>query len=516
MLLQFGLVCNTTGVENLNYIKEELKKTNNNFQRKYCGVIVLFLIFCFMYSLNSMTPLLSDDYFNSFVWPEGMRLNGLLPEDTKKVSSLSDVFASLKAYYFVWGGRIPGQAFMILFVWWGKEWFNIINSMMTVLLIMELYWITHEGIVSFKFDYKKVFWLFFALWSFNVAFVDTFMWLAGSCDYLWLMVLLLAFLLPYVQNFYNPNKHKEKNILFAFGMFVLGVIAGCSREMLICWIIVILLYWLFLCKKADNLQSWKIFGFLGLCIGYAILIFAPGNFARLAADAHTDSVFAPNFNLMLYKICFIIVIAFFHFFLWYFIFKFFTIQKDLKSIIEKRSLSAYKNIVLAKLSFLIALGTMLLMLLIVYAGARPTFATLVFLVISAALLFRASEVSGIDIIRQNAKSFFKILGIVYFVLTASVSFYWNYANSKQWNNFVQAIEIATHNDSNAVIEILPMPYPPQKEQLGPYVISEVFLGMSAGSWYGAHVIEMPVFYENYYYNIIIPQYYGFKGKIKQR
>lgn len=501
---------------NLDYIKEKLLKTNSVHQNSYCGAIVVFLIFCFVFSLNCMTPLLSDDYFISFVWPEGMRINGLLPADAKRVSNFADVFASLKAYYYIWGGRLPGQAFMTLFAWWGKEWFNIINSLMAVLLIMELHWITHEGIVSFKFDYKNVFWLFFALWSFNVAFVDTFMWLSGSCEYLWMMVLLLAFLLPYVRNYYDPNTHKTENTLFAAGLFVLGVLAGCSREMLICWIIVILLYWLVLCKKTDNLQSWKVSGFMGLCIGYAILIFAPGNSARLAADVHTDSVFVPNFDFLLYKVCFFVIIVFFHFFLWYFIVKFFTSQKDFKSIIEKRSLSAYKNIVLAKLSLLIALGTMLLLLLIVYAGARPTFVTLVFLVISAALLFRASEISKIEIISQNVKSLLKMLGVTYFVLTAVFSFYWNYANSKQWSEFVQTIEIARQNAPNAVIEILPMPYPPPKKQWGAYMINELFLGMSAGGWYGAHVIEMPVFHENSYYNIIIPQYYDFKGKIKQR
>ena len=36
------------------------------------GIILLFLIFFFMYILNVMTPLLSDDYFISFVWPEGV------------------------------------------------------------------------------------------------------------------------------------------------------------------------------------------------------------------------------------------------------------------------------------------------------------------------------------------------------------------------------------------------------------------------------------------------------------
>ena len=128
-----------------------------------------------MYILNVMTPLLSDDYFISFVWPEGVRINGTLPEDAKRVSSIFDVYNSLKAYYFVWGGRLPGQTLMTVFAWWGKEYFNFVNAFMSVLLIMEIYWISHEGNIAFEFDYKYIGLIFFSLWTFNMVFVDIFL-----------------------------------------------------------------------------------------------------------------------------------------------------------------------------------------------------------------------------------------------------------------------------------------------------------------------------------------------------
>ena len=71
-----------------------------------------------------MTPLLSDDYFNSFVWPEGIGMHGVLPENAKRVSSFSDIIDSLKVYYFTWGGRLFGQFLIDFFVWKGKLYFN--------------------------------------------------------------------------------------------------------------------------------------------------------------------------------------------------------------------------------------------------------------------------------------------------------------------------------------------------------------------------------------------------------
>ena len=486
-------------MNSLNRVKLFLLKQN-------IGLLLLFVIFCFMYILNCMTPLLSDDYFISFVWPEGMRINGILPEDAKKVSGFSDVFDSLKAYYFIWGGRIPGQTLMTLSAWWGKDFFNVVNSFMTVLLIMEIYWISHEGKVSFEFNYKYVFWIFFALWSFNTSFVDTFMWLSGSCEYLWMMVLLLAFLIPYIQNYYDANKHNKDTFIFTSGMFILGTIAGCSREMLICWIILVMIYWLWLCKKENRLYAWQLFGLIGLSIGYCILILAPGNFARLASDSHTDSVFLIDVPMLIYKIFFISIIFVFHFILWHFIISFFNRQRNNKEKIMAHNLAAYKNVIIAKVSALIALGTMVLLFFIMYSGARPSFVTLVFLIISVSSVFRASELSGVTVIRETVRKILQTVGLLFFIITVVLSVQWNYVNRRQWDNILQN----TKNDNNnpVLLEMESTPYLPEITKL--IGIINMNLSNSAEIWYGAHVIDMPVFFEGCYYNIIIPQYYGIK------
>ena len=371
------------------------------------GLFLLLLIFCLMYILNVLTPLLSDDYFNAFVWPVGSGMHSILPDTARKVSGVLDLFDSLKAYYFSWGGRIFGQFLMDLFVWKGKVFFNFVNAFMAVLLIAEIYWISHDGKITADFNSSYVIWIFFALWSFNVGFVDTFLWLAGSCDYLWSMVMLLAFLLPYVQNYYNTNSFRKEKLKYNICMFLLGMFSGCSRETLVFLIILILAYWLLLCKKGNNLQSWKIYGFIGLCIGYSILLFAPGNFTRLEFQQNMNFSIFSNHNIMYFKLIELGVIIFFHVFLWYYIVSFFLRYKD----IHKKEVASY--LAIAKLCVFVALVSGILMFLTPSSGVRLSFLNLVFLIIAAASLFRAQEQNGISMLNKGSKFFLKLLGSAY-------------------------------------------------------------------------------------------------------
>lgn len=416
------------------------------------GLLVLVLIFFFMLILNMLTPLLSDDYFVAFVWPEGLVINGALPEDTRKISSFSDVFDSLKSYYYIWGGRIPGQSFITIFSWWGKGIFNFVNAFMAVLLVAEIYWITHEGKISLDFDPSKVIWIFFALWSFNAAFVDTFLWLSGSCDYLWLMVLILTFLLPYVQDYYNPEVHGQKTLTFSSGMFLLGLVAGCSRENAICWLALILLYWLFLCHKEFNLQPWKISGFIGLCIGYAVLIFSPGSLTRLTLLNKVTEAKSFISLPMGPKLTEVILILTFHLFLWYFIVNFFLRYKKALSSIQ---VNIKKYWSLTKVSALIAFCSGLLMSLIPCVGSRNSFVSLIFLIIAATLIFRIGEITGMPVIDETFRTLMKYTGYAFFVLTITVSLIGNYLNYNDWNEVIRIVKMEQENQTDAVLEVNP-------------------------------------------------------------
>ncbi len=425
------------------------------------ALVLILAIFCFMLILNMMKPLSSDDYFLAFIWPEGMAINGLLTEEAKRVSGFTDIFESLKSYYFAWGGRIPGQSLMTFFVWKGKELFNVLNAFMFVVLIAEIYWLSHEGKVSVDFEPSYVFWIFFALWSFNISFNDTFLWLSGSCEYLWMLVILLAFLLPYVRDYYDSEFVKRDNRVTSIGMFCLGVIAGDSRETVICWIIVILSLCLFRSLKRNNLQCWKIAGLLGLCVGYAVLIFAPGNVSRLAIQQHADSIFIPA-DFLVPKLIESVGIIAFHLFLWYFILKFIYTYGKIRRNKRKNLLSDQSVDISLYLSFIkacvvVALGSGFLMFLIQSEAYRPSFVNLVFLIISSASIFRLCDRAGITIIHPVTKRFLKKTGYIYLILTISCSLWGNYLNWQYWNSVLSSVKGIQQSGSVDVLEIEPCP-----------------------------------------------------------
>ena len=87
----------------------------NNTNKK--GLGVLLIIFVLMYLLNSMAPMMNEDYFAAFVWPFGVPNLGELPIDAKRVSCFSVFLENTKVYYLTEGGRVPGGMPGSFFSW---------------------------------------------------------------------------------------------------------------------------------------------------------------------------------------------------------------------------------------------------------------------------------------------------------------------------------------------------------------------------------------------------------------
>ncbi len=462
------------------------------------GLIILLLLFILIYVLNYLTPMLNEDYFAAFVWPEGVVNLGTLPENARRVSGFSDVLENIRVYYMTEGGRVPGGVPGTVFSWLGKEYFNPLNALVLVLLIMEIYWLSHEGKITFAFNPTYIFWIFFCLWSFNIGFVDTCLWMSGSSNYLWMQVVVFAFLIPYVKNYYNNNFLNKSKPGMSIGFFFAGVLAGWSHETTICWVIPILFYWLYLCQKRKDLQNWKIAGFLGLCTGYALLILAPGNFSRLVTQQQTNAEITLT-ELYMYKFSELAWIAVFHFVIWYFIISF--LIRDKNKVKQKDIVEPYLKIVRA--CSLVAFGSGFCMFILPVSGWRPSFLSLVFLIVAAASLFRVQEIAGVCIINNNIRSFLKVVGYFYLAMTIGVSLWCNYSNGNYWNTILERIYQEQQSPTNEIIIVNPY-----------YTDNKVLLKLSSGF----HLVYMPVVYgdENNRINAILAKYYGIKGIKKER
>ena len=458
--------------------------------KKTMWLVILF--FLFFYVLNYLTPLaFGDDYVYSFIWQGHSEYEPMI-EPAVRVSSFEDLRASLLLHYFTWSGRTVSHFLTQYFLWLGKNVFNIFNSLVSVLLIMEIYWCANKGVVTFRFKSDRLCWIFFALWAFTPGFSPVFFWLSGACNYLWTAVLLLAFLLPYIHKYYFFQEKFSHNVWFVFAMFFSGTLAGWSNENSICWIIIALTVFIFVNRKSRAMELWMLTGLTGLVFGYALLMLAPGNVARLYAEVGKTSGWL---NLQCVKINFdmLVIVITWQFLLWYFSLRSLmllpknTLTKYYGSLLEERRLV----IVFCMVSFCMSCT----MLLSPNFPPRSSFPGTVQLVIAASILLRIQYDYTTELMKKNAKRFLTIVGIIYITVSTVVSVYGFYDYHVQVENMLSSVRdsASTQQDIVTVHSLVP--------------VSETIANLS-----GLHLLFFQMSEdENDWRNVAFARYYGLKA-----
>ncbi len=369
------------------------------------------VIYLFLFIFNYLHPMnFGDDYIYSFVW-QGNPMMEPLTENAVRVSSFKELFVSQWSHYFTWSGRTVGHVLAQFFLWMGKDTFNIFNALTGTLLVAEIYWLIHKGEISCRFNTGTLCWIFFLLWAFTPGFSSVFLWFTAACVYLWTHVFLLAFLIPFVSKYYHPEGTSGSSLWFRAGMFLLGILAGWTNENSICWVLLLLILFNYDTWKKSKFESWMGTGFLGLFIGYALLMLAPGNVIRLQA---TYGVNWFGLDILKVNLHMLIVVLTFQLFLWYF---------NLRSICSLKNQRRYfaKDYLLVSIFCATAFGTTVIMLLSPVFPARSGFFGTILLIIAAGILLRIQDEHRVELMKTGLKKILFCLGVLYFVMTAIVS-----------------------------------------------------------------------------------------------
>lgn len=235
----------------------------------FAGLLVL--IAATMFALNAHTPLQMDDYDYSISWATG-----------KPVSGLADVIASQAAHYRLWGGRSVVHALAQMFLYMGKGVFNIANTVMYLLLLLEIYALS-------KPKGKRFCWALLlaehAFLFFGVSFFGTvFLWLDGACNYLWGTVLAL---LPLCLVPRASEKTDALSVLSIPACFL----AGWTNENTACGVLAATLLLLGYRKfRKEPIGVCAYLCVLAQACGAAVMILAPGNFARASSYVYDSMV----------------------------------------------------------------------------------------------------------------------------------------------------------------------------------------------------------------------------------
>jgi len=452
-------------------------------------VAAFFSVFIFLYVLNYLTPLtFGDDCLYGFVW-QGNSMFVPLNEDAVRISSWKDLIVSQRSLYLTWGGRVTGQLLTQFFVWQGKDIFNVINAFAGTVLIAGLNWCMNKGKVSMSVRPAMVLWTFFVLWAFAPGFSDVFFWLTGACIYLWPAVLLLFFLLPYIQKHYDFQAKTGKTCVFNIGMPLLGIIAGCGNENSVCWAILILSVFLFSSRKSGDMETWMVTGFAGLVFGYAVLMLAPGNMARMY-DGHGSNWLDPQ--ILKHHFSILMVVLLFQAFLWYF---------SLKSLYRLRKESGggsalQKDICLVQTLLVTAFGASATMLLSPEFPTRSGFPGTIPLVIATGILLRIQKENHIELIQYGAKRIMVTLGVIFFLVTASVTVY---------NFFEKYIHV-----QKILAAVDRLKQSPQKQTLCVQPFRTVSFRENLAS--GLHISNYALDEDEYNWkNVAFARYYGIQG-----
>ena len=228
--------------------------------------LVLTLIGMLMLLLNLHTPLMMDDYDYSFSWATGERLAGL-----------GDIAASQAAHYRLWGGRSVVHFLAQLFLYLGKPVFNLMNTAMYLLLLLEMTMLA--GKRGQGLDGRMPL-IAHALMLLAVPFFGTvFLWLDGACNYLWGTALALT---PLV----ILKSEREGGFFdagFSNGWIAVPAcfLAGWTNENTACGVLAaVLLLTLWDRLRGRKVRAWRWAALAAQALGMAVLLLAPGNFAR--------------------------------------------------------------------------------------------------------------------------------------------------------------------------------------------------------------------------------------------
>lgn len=241
------------------------------------GVVVT-AIFAIMLFLSYLTPICIDDYwFLEYTSP-----------------NVAKMWESALFFYKTHTGRMLSQ-FLWLFSLAYNPWvYNILNALIFTFFSVLIYKYIFSVISGKKFNYSVMLGIFLSLWLFTPTFGGIYLWRSASCSYLWVIIFSLSIGYFYFAEIFGKEKivgNKTSHIfLKSIGMFVLGVLGGCSHEEISATLCFgIFTYCIYHVIKRERIPIVKVFGIAGIALGAAILILDPANYVRAGSVVESNS-----------------------------------------------------------------------------------------------------------------------------------------------------------------------------------------------------------------------------------
>ncbi|PKM61579.1 MAG: hypothetical protein CVU99_02820 [Firmicutes bacterium HGW-Firmicutes-4] len=248
----------------------ESRKTN-----RLLFLVILAVTFIYMVLLNFKTPLIADDFVYTFIFGTSM-----------PVMNFGDIINSQIAYYTTWGGRVVAETLTQLFMFLGKDVFNIANSLCYLVFCLAVYFLA----VGRRIRFELLLLTTVLIWFFIPMFGQTVMWLTGSCNYLWCGTIILLAILPF--RLYEEKQTKLLNsIWFALAMSPIFFISGITNENTAgAMILIMVMFSVVYFKRNLGIPAFAFTAIFFSVSGFLCMIFAPGNSLRVENESAVAEV----------------------------------------------------------------------------------------------------------------------------------------------------------------------------------------------------------------------------------
>ena len=279
-----------------------MKKNNRILNDKIMFWICILFVGVVFFVWNAWTPLVADDFAYAFV-DQSM---------SKRVGSIGDIFHSMWLHTHETNGRLIPHAFAELFIWLGKDLFNVVNTVVYVTFGLLVYGFANHG----KKKYNTFLYLCIQA-SFLLVFPvygQTMLWLDGACNYLWGVTFILGFLFLYFKFYFNPELFQQKYwivISIFLGFLAGGVSENSSAACVAGGFLFLVLYKI----KKVKIPKWALCGWITNLVCWAGLICSPANFLRKKAFTEAENVIErlmnrfETCNMHLYKYLLILLVV---------------------------------------------------------------------------------------------------------------------------------------------------------------------------------------------------------------
>lgn len=250
-----------------------IKRADTSPRLTYVIFIAIFLI---MLAANMLSPAVSDDFTYMYSYAEGR----------ERIESVGDIIESLRAHGEYMNGRYTVHFFAHLFLMLPPILFDLANSLVFTLQVFIIY---KFGTRSSGRRNLLILLIFALLWLAQSKFGQVNLWLDGSCNYLWSVVMGLGFIAPSVNYLLSG---KDIHPLLIIPYFLLAFMSGNSMENIAPAFILMEALLIFASKFifGQKLKISHVIAEVFSVCGFVLMMSAPGEWLNKATDGEVSTL----------------------------------------------------------------------------------------------------------------------------------------------------------------------------------------------------------------------------------